>query len=92
MASTPSRRSRRPSSQRLPQAKSSIPLPTTSFLIGLCRESGLELPEDLDAADRLAPYATTVRYGLGKPSLVEPSEAIHWAQSAIAWAEEKLAS
>ena len=62
-----------------------------AFLIGLCRQSDLGLPDDLDAADRLAPYATTVRYGLGNPSSVEPSEAIHWAELAITWAEEKLA-
>jgi HEPN domain-containing protein len=62
-----------------------------AFLIGLCRESDLDLPDELGAADRLAPYATTVRYGLGNPTSVDPSEAIHWAQLAISWAEEKLA-
>ncbi len=63
-----------------------------ALLIELCEDHGLELPPDLQGADRLTPYAATVRYGLGDPATVNASDAIRWAAGAIEWAEAQAAS
>ncbi|HEX3733540.1 MAG TPA: HEPN domain-containing protein [Solirubrobacterales bacterium] len=60
------------------------------LLMRLCEDNGLELPPDLQKADRLTPYAATVRYGLGDPGTVDPVDAQHWAALAVEWAAAQL--
>lgn len=62
------------------------------LLIQLCQDAGLELPADLTEADRLTPYAAAIRYGLGDPGAVPPSDALQWAALAIEWADAQLRS
>jgi HEPN domain-containing protein len=62
------------------------------LLIQLCQDAGLELPTDLLEADRLTPYASAIRYGLGNPGAVQTSNALRWAALAIEWADAQLRS
>lgn len=55
------------------------------LLMQLCQDAGLELPADLGNADRLTPYATAVRYGLGDPAAVATADALRWAALAVDW-------
>lgn len=59
-------------------------------LMKLCEDAGLELPADLAEADRLNPYAATIRYGLGDPATVAPDDALKWASLAIEWADTEI--
>jgi HEPN domain-containing protein len=62
------------------------------LLMQLCQDAGLELPAELNDADRLTPYAAAVRYGLGDPGAVPTSDALRWAALAIEWADAELHS
>lgn len=59
-------------------------------LIELCEDQHLELPPQLQEADRLSPYAATVRYGLGDPATVDSPDALRWASLAVEWAEGQV--
>lgn len=50
-----------------------------ALLVELCEDHGLQLPDDLREADRLTPYAATLRYGVGNPRAVTPADALKWA-------------
>jgi HEPN domain-containing protein len=62
------------------------------LLMQLCQDAGLELPADLAEADRLTPYAATVRYGLGDPGAIATQDALRWAALAIEWCDAELRS
>jgi HEPN domain-containing protein len=62
------------------------------LLMRLSEDCGLEPPSQLAQADRLTPYAATVRYGLGDPGTVDPGDALRWAALAIEWAEARPGS
>jgi len=62
------------------------------LLMQLCQDAGFKLPADLTEADRLTPYAATIRYGLGDPGAVPSPDALHWAALAIEWVESELRS
>jgi HEPN domain-containing protein len=55
-------------------------------LADLCGEAGTSLPEELDGADRLTPYAAGLRYDDDQPSIVARETALSWAAAAVAWA------
>jgi HEPN domain-containing protein len=57
------------------------------LLMQLCEDAGFTLPDDLIEADRLTPYATALRYGLGDPKAVPAESAIRYAALAVEWAE-----
>lgn len=59
-------------------------------LMQLCEDAGLELPAALSDADRLNPYAATIRYGLGDPETVPAQDALRWASLAIEWADAEI--
>lgn len=59
-------------------------------LMQLCEDAGFELPADLAEADRLTPYAATLRYGLGNPKAVATESALRWAALAIEWADAEI--
>lgn len=61
-------------------------------LIELCERAGLELPADVQAAERLSPYAGATRYGLGDPATVAPADAIRWAALTVRWAEAQVST
>jgi HEPN domain-containing protein len=61
-----------------------------ALLIELCEDQDLELPGELQEADRLTPYAATVRYGLGDPATVDSADALRWATIALEWAEGQV--
>ncbi len=55
-------------------------------LARLCNESGASLPDELDEADQLTPYAGALRYDAEDPKLVDRETALRWATVAIIWA------
>ena len=59
-------------------------------LIELCEKAGLELPAEVQAGQRLSPYAGATRYGLGDPDAVAATDAIRLAGAALEWAEAEL--
>jgi HEPN domain-containing protein len=59
-------------------------------LVDLCKEAGTSLPDELDGADRLTPYATGLRYDDDQPSIVARETALSWATVAVAWAREQV--
>ncbi|HTT96157.1 MAG TPA: HEPN domain-containing protein [Solirubrobacterales bacterium] len=61
-------------------------------LIELCERAHLELPAEIQAAERLSPYAGAARYGLGDPATVAPADAIRWAALTVRWAEAQTTS
>jgi HEPN domain len=60
------------------------------LLMRICEDAGLDLPEQLMDANRLTPYAATIRYGLGDPATVETADALRWATIAVEWAESSI--
>ena len=57
-----------------------------SGLTRLCREAGAPLPDDMDGADRLTPYAAGLRYDDDTVHAVERETASRWATAAVQWA------
>src|SRR5438105_11087365 len=55
-------------------------------LVELCRTSGLDVPQELDGVDRLAPYGVHMRYGTSRATTLDREQALRWARSALAWA------
>ena len=55
-------------------------------LVELCRTSGLDVPEDLDGVEQLAPYGVHIRYGASRATTLDREQALRWARSALAWA------
>jgi HEPN domain-containing protein len=57
-----------------------------SGLAKLCREAGAPLPEEMDGADLLTPYAAGLRYDDDTVHAVERETASRWAIAAVQWA------
>lgn len=55
-------------------------------LVELCRTSGLDVPQELDGVDQLAPYGVHMRYGTGRAATLDREQALRWARSTLAWA------
>jgi HEPN domain-containing protein len=55
-------------------------------LVELCRRSGLEVPQELDGVDELAPYGVHMRYGTSRATTLDREQALRWARAALTWA------
>lgn len=55
-------------------------------LTSLCVGAGASLPEELDGADRLTPYAAGLRYDDNTVGGVDRETALRWATAAVRWA------
>ncbi|MGD1058827.1 MAG: HEPN domain-containing protein [Solirubrobacteraceae bacterium] len=61
-------------------------------LTSICREGEVSLPDELDGADQLTPYAGALRYDAEDPKLVDRATALHWATAAVRWAQAQVDS
>jgi HEPN domain-containing protein len=59
-------------------------------LTDLCEQAGTPLPDALDGADRLTPYAASLRYDDDQPSIVTRDTALDWATAAVTWAQSQI--
>jgi HEPN domain-containing protein len=57
----------------------------------LCAAARVQLPDELDGADRLTPYATGFRYDEVTAGGVDRDAAMRWARAAVRWARESIA-
>jgi HEPN domain-containing protein len=57
-------------------------------LTSLCEGAGASLPDELDGADRLMPYAAGLRYDDDTVGGVDRKTALRWATAAVQWARE----
>ncbi|HEY5196593.1 MAG TPA: HEPN domain-containing protein, partial [Solirubrobacteraceae bacterium] len=55
-------------------------------LFQLCEDGGVEVPAELEEADRLTPYAVAARYGSRSPATVDRATALRFAAAAVRWA------
>jgi HEPN domain-containing protein len=55
-------------------------------LTQLCKQAGIPLPDELDDADQLTPYASALRYDEDAMELVDRETALHWVTAAVTWA------
>lgn len=55
-------------------------------LVELCHTSGLDVPQELDGVDQLAPYGVHMRYGTSRATTLDREQALGWATSALTWA------
>ncbi len=60
-------------------------------LAALCKSAGTPPPDDLREADKLTPYASTVRYDSEDPELVDRETALRWITAAVQWARTIIA-
>jgi HEPN domain-containing protein len=70
-------------------ARKGIEFPYTHDLDGLlelCRDNGLDIPEELSEVDRLSPYGVQLRYGASPPSGLDREQALGWVAFALQWA------
>lgn len=63
-----------------------------TLLMQLCADVGHAVPTELAEADRLTPYAVSIRYGLANPESVDPDQAVQWAAAVIEWAAARVSS
>jgi HEPN domain-containing protein len=61
-------------------------------LTQLCKQAGIPLPDELDGADQLTPYASALRYDEDAMELVDRETALHWVTAAVAWARDIITS
>ncbi|HXN37428.1 MAG TPA: HEPN domain-containing protein [Solirubrobacteraceae bacterium] len=61
-------------------------------LTRICKEGKVPLPDDLDGADQLTPYAGALRYDAEDPKLVDRATALRWATAAVSWAQAQVES
>jgi HEPN domain-containing protein len=76
-------------------AARSVPFSYTHDLDGLlelCKSSGLQIPDELDGVDRLAPYGVHMRYGMSHAQGLDREQALQWAAAAIEWARSAIES
>jgi len=59
-------------------------------LMSLCKNAGLQMPEDLRGADQLTPYAGALRYGEEDLDLVDRDTALRWVTAAVKWARDMV--
>jgi HEPN domain-containing protein len=74
-------------------ASQGIEFPYTHDLDGLlelCTTNGLDVPQELDGVDRLAPYGVHMRYGTSRGAALDREQALRWATSATAWAQSLI--
>ncbi len=61
-------------------------------LADLCEEAGAKLPDELEDADALTPYAAGLRYDDEQSRLVGRTTALGWATAAVTWARAQVQS
>ena len=59
-------------------------------LAELCEAAGASLPDALDGADRLTPYAAGLRYDDDAVRAVDRETALGWATAAVQWARQRI--
>ena len=70
-------------------ASRDVEFPHTHDLAGLtqlCRRSGMDVPQDLEAAHSLAPYGVQMRYDSARGGPLDREQALRWAAAAVEWA------
>jgi HEPN domain-containing protein len=60
-------------------------------LAELCEAADVRLPDELDSADRLTPYAAGFRYDETTTGGVDREAAVRWARAAVGWARQSIA-
>jgi len=61
-------------------------------LMGLCRRSGVDIPEDLAGAGHLSVFAVRLRYDASPAAHLDRDQALAWAAAAVTWARAQLAA
>lgn len=59
-------------------------------LIGLCRRSDIDLPEDLAGVGHLSVFAVRLRYDASPAAHLDRDQALVWAAAAVKWARAQL--
>jgi HEPN domain-containing protein len=71
-------------------ASAGVQFPYTHDLDGLmelCREHGVQVPDELEDADGLSPYGVRMRYGASHETRLDRKQALGWSAAAVAWAQ-----
>lgn len=55
-------------------------------LFQLCEDADVNVPEELEEADLLTPYAVAARYGSESPDTIDRPAALRFATAAVRWA------
>ncbi len=59
-------------------------------LIGLCRKSDIDIPEDLAGVGHLSVFAVRLRYDASPAAHLDRDQALVWAAAAVTWARAQL--
>jgi HEPN domain-containing protein len=59
-------------------------------LAKLCKKAGAPLPDELDGADQLTPYAAGLRYDDDVAGSVDRETALRWVTAAVQWARQQI--
>ena len=59
-------------------------------LAKLCKEACAPLPDELDGADQLTPYAAGLRYDDDVAGSVDRETALRWVTAAVQWARQQI--
>jgi HEPN domain-containing protein len=54
--------------------------------IELCKDEGIDVPDDLDGVGLLSEFAVRARYGAESQVSLDRNQALGWAGSAVKWA------
>jgi hypothetical protein len=61
-------------------------------LIGLCRRSEIDIPEDLAGVGHLSVFAVRLRYDASPAAHLDRDQALAWAAAAVTWARAEVES
>ncbi len=61
-------------------------------LVELCRDAGLEVPDELSGVDVLSAFGVEFRYGAIDPATLDREQSVQWSNVAITWASDVLDS
>jgi HEPN domain-containing protein len=56
-------------------------------LLGLCKNNGIDVPEDLSEVGRLSVFAVRLRYDASPAARLDRDKALAWAAAAVEWAQ-----
>jgi hypothetical protein len=59
-------------------------------LIGLCRNSNIDVPDDLAGVGHLSVFAVRLRYDASPAAHLDRDQALVWATAAVTWARAQL--
>jgi hypothetical protein len=59
-------------------------------LIGLCRKSDIDIPENLAGVGHLSVFAVRLRYDASPAAHLDRDQALAWAAAAVTWARAQL--